>query len=69
MPHSLEEGADKLPNMNARVDHLLDEALTLEPDKRSGLTVALLGSVDGEDEIVVAKAWADESRRCKCLSR
>ena len=59
------DAADKLRRMNARVDHLLDEALALEPDERSALAVALLDSVDGEDEAAVAKAWGDEIRRRK----
>ena len=57
--------ADRLLPMNARVDHLLDEALALEPDERSALVVALLDSLDGEDEATVTKAWADEIRRRK----
>ena len=48
--------------MNARVDHILDEALALAPDDRSALLVALLDSLDGEDEANVAKAWAEEVR-------
>jgi putative addiction module component (TIGR02574 family) len=51
--------------VNARVDHLLDEALTLEPDERSALAIALLDSVAGEEEAAVAKAWADEIRQRK----
>ena len=62
---SFEDGTDKLAPMNARVDHLLDEALALEPDDRSALVVALLDSLDGEDEATVTKAWADEIRRRK----
>ena len=62
---SFEGGTDKLQLMNARVDHLLDEALALKPDDRSALVVALLDSLDGEDEATVTKAWADEIRRRK----
>lgn len=51
--------------MNARIDHLLDEALALGPDERSALVVALLDSLDGEDEAAVGKAWAEEIRRRK----
>lgn len=46
--------------MNARVDHLIDEALALAPDERSAIVVALLDSPDGYDETTVAKAWAEE---------
>ena len=51
--------------MNARVDHLIDEALALAPDERSALVVALLDSLDGEDESTIAEAWADEIWRRK----
>ena len=51
--------------MNARVDHLIDEALALDPSERSALVIALLDSLDGEDEATVAKAWADEIRQRK----
>lgn len=55
----------RLRRMNARIDHLIDEALQLGPDERSALVVALLDSLDGEDEAGVAKAWAEEIRRRK----
>jgi len=51
--------------MNARVDHLIDEALALDPSERSAVVIALLDSLDGEDEASVAKAWADEIRQRK----
>jgi putative addiction module component (TIGR02574 family) len=66
---SFEDGTDKLAAMNARVDHLLDEALALGPDERSALVVALMDSLDGEDEATVTKAWADEIRRRKAELR
>ena len=49
--------------MNARVDHLIDEALALAPDERSAVVIALLDSLDGEDEAAIGKAWADEIRQ------
>ena len=55
----------RLHRMNARVDHLIEEALQLGPDERSAMVVALLDSLDGEDEASVAKAWAEEIRRRK----
>ena len=55
--------------MNARVDHLIDEALQLGPDDRSALVVALLDSLDGDDEASVTKAWAEEFRRRKAELR
>jgi putative addiction module component (TIGR02574 family) len=51
--------------MNARVDHLIDEALALPPAERSAVALALLDSLDGEDEAAVSEAWADEIRRRK----
>lgn len=51
--------------MNARVDHLIDEALALAPDERSALVIALLDSLDGEDEAAAAQAWAEEIRQRK----
>ena len=55
----------RLQSMNARVDHLIDEALALAPDERSAVVMALLDSLDGEDEASVSSAWADEIRRRK----
>jgi putative addiction module component (TIGR02574 family) len=49
--------------MNARVDHLIDEALALAPEERSAVALALLDSLPGEDEAAVSKAWADEIQR------
>jgi putative addiction module component (TIGR02574 family) len=56
----------RLPiTMNARVDHLIDEALALPPEERSAVALALLDSLGGEDEAAVSQAWADEIRRRK----
>jgi putative addiction module component (TIGR02574 family) len=49
--------------MNSRVDHVIDEALELAPDERSAVALALLDSLEGEDEATVMKAWADEIRK------
>jgi putative addiction module component (TIGR02574 family) len=49
--------------MNARLDHVIEEALDLTPDERSAVVLALLDSLEGEDEPTVEKAWADEIRR------
>jgi putative addiction module component (TIGR02574 family) len=51
--------------MNARVDHLIDEALALDPSERSAMVIALLDSLDGDDEASVAKAWIDEIHQRK----
>ena len=49
--------------MNARIDHLLDEALSLPTDERSALVVALLDSLEGSDDASVSDAWRREIRR------
>ena len=51
--------------MNARLDHVIDEALALDPNERSAVVIALLDSLDGGDEASVAKAWLDEIRQRK----
>ena len=51
--------------MNARLDHVIDEALALVPQERSAVVLALLDSLDGEDEPLVAKAWQEEIQRRK----
>jgi putative addiction module component (TIGR02574 family) len=49
--------------VNARIDQLLDEALSLEVEERSALALALLESLDGEDQATFGRAWADEIER------
>ena len=51
--------------MNARIGHLIDEALALPLEERSAVALALLDSLDGDDEAAVSRAWADEIRRRK----
>ena len=48
--------------MNARVDHILDEALGLPADERSALVVALVDSLEGGDEASISQAWRQELR-------
>ena len=55
--------AARLPDMNARVDHLLDEALGLPTEERSALVVALLDSLEGADDAAVSDAWRAEVTR------
>ena len=55
----------RLRHMNARMDHLMAEALSLTPDERSAIALALLESLDGEDEATVSQAWADEIEQRK----
>lgn len=51
--------------MNAHLDHIIDEALALVPQERSAVVLALLDSLDGEDEPSVSMAWSQEIRRRK----
>jgi len=49
--------------MNARVDHILDEALALGAEERSALVVALLESLETSPDPAISDAWRDEIRR------
>lgn len=49
--------------MNARVDHLLHEALELPDEERSALVAALLDSLEGSPDPSISEAWRDEVRR------
>lgn len=42
--------------MNSHLDHVIDEALALIPQKRSAVLLALFDSLDGDDESVVFNA-------------
>jgi putative addiction module component (TIGR02574 family) len=55
--------------MNAQVDHLLDEALTLPTNERSALVVALLDSLEGTDDASVSEAWRTEIARRRAALR
>lgn len=55
--------------MNARIGHLIDEALSLAPDERSAVVAALLDSLGDESEATVAQAWAQELRERKAALR
>ena len=57
--------------MNARVDQLFDEARLLASEDRSMLALALLDSLQGEqnDEADVERAWINEARRRAQLLR
>ena len=48
--------------MNARVDHLLHEALELPDDERSALVAALLDSLEGSADPSISEAWREEVR-------
>lgn len=49
--------------MNARVDHLLDEALALPAEERSAMVAALIDSLQGADDLLVTQAWRTELLR------
>lgn len=49
--------------MNARIDHLLDEALELPTEERSALVVALLDSLDANPDDSSSEAWREEVRK------
>lgn len=54
--------------MNARVDHLLDEALRLSTQERSAVVAALIDSLEGMEDRSVSDAWRQELlRRRKAL--
>ena len=49
--------------MNARVDHLLDEVLSLPAEDRSALAFALLDSLETADEVRLSDVWRVEVNR------
>ena len=51
--------------MNARVDHVLLDALALAPDERSLVALSLLDSLqgDGVADDAVTESWIAEARR------
>ena len=52
--------AARLAYMNARVDHLLEDALRLSADERSAVAAALIDSLESSDEAAVSSAWRAE---------
>ena len=55
----------RISSMNAHLDHVIDEALALIPQERSAVLMALLDSLEGDDESAVSDAWANEIARRK----
>jgi putative addiction module component (TIGR02574 family) len=55
--------------MNARLDQVIEEALSLAPDERFAVVLALLDGLEGEDEATVGKAWAGEIHRRRIALR
>lgn len=49
--------------MNARVDHVLTEALRLTAEERSLVAASLIDSLEGADETAVHEAWRTELLR------
>jgi putative addiction module component (TIGR02574 family) len=49
--------------MNARVDHILEDALRLTAEERSAVVAALIDSLETDDEGAVAEAWRIELLR------
>ena len=50
-------------DMNARVDHLLDEVLGLPEEERSAVAAALIDSLEGSEDASVSQAWRQELLR------
>jgi putative addiction module component (TIGR02574 family) len=46
--------------MNARVDHLLEDALRLSAEERSAVAAALIDSLESAEEASVSSAWRSE---------
>ena len=55
--------------MNARVDHLLHEALELPDHERSALVAALLDSLEGSSDPSISDAWREEVRQRRAALR
>lgn len=53
----------RLNSMNARADHILDEALALPDDERSVVAIALLDSLENANPDSVSEAWRAEVKR------
>lgn len=49
--------------MNARVDHVLDEVLSLPAEERSAVAAALIDSLVGTADGSVTEAWRQELLR------
>jgi putative addiction module component (TIGR02574 family) len=46
--------------MNARVDHLLEDVLSLPADERSAVAAALIDSLESGDGAAIPEAWRAE---------
>jgi hypothetical protein len=54
-----------LGNMNARVDHVLEEGLRLSADERAAVAAAPIDSLETLDEASIAEAWRTDLLRCR----
>ena len=59
----------RLLRMNARVDHILNEALALAAEERSALVVALLESLETSADPKISDAWREEIHRRRIALR
>jgi putative addiction module component (TIGR02574 family) len=59
----------RLLGMNARVDHILNEALALAAEERSALVVALLESLETSADPKISDAWREEIHRRRIALR
>ncbi|MBV8209844.1 MAG: addiction module protein [Burkholderiaceae bacterium] len=55
--------------MNARVDHILAEALALAVEERSALVIALLESLESSEDPEISDAWREEIHRRRIALR
>jgi putative addiction module component (TIGR02574 family) len=55
--------------MNARVDHLLEDALQLSAEERSAVAAALIDSLEGTEEASLPEAWRAELLRRRDVLR
>jgi putative addiction module component (TIGR02574 family) len=59
----------RLLSMNARVDHILNEALALAAEERSALALALLESLESSADPKISDAWREEIHRRRIALR
>ena len=59
----------RILRVNARVDHILNEALALAAEERSALVVALLESLETSADPKISDAWRQEIHRRRIALR
>jgi putative addiction module component (TIGR02574 family) len=55
--------------MSTRVDHILDQALTLGTEERSAIVIALFESLEGSADPAISDAWREEIQRRRAALR